>query len=60
MLKQSDLVGYKPYNEDDARSMVQNRIGCPKKAQKELNFTYSYNLEQGLLKLIEWRNQGGI
>ena len=38
MLKQSDLkVSYKPYNEDDARSMVQNRIGCPKKAQKELN-----------------------
>ena len=35
MLKQSDLkVSYKPYNEDDARSMVQNRIGCPKKAQK--------------------------
>ena len=32
-LKQSDLkVTYNPYSEDDARRLVQNRIGCPKKA----------------------------
>jgi len=49
-------VTYKPYSEDDARRMVQNRIGCPKKAEKDLNFKFSYSLEEGLLKLIEWRN----
>ena len=59
MLKQSDLkVTYKPYSEDDARRMVQNRIGCPKKAAKDLNFNYKYSLEDGLLELIQWRNQG--
>jgi len=31
-LKQSELkVTYKPYSAEDARRMVQNRIGCPKK-----------------------------
>ena len=35
-LKQSDLqVTYRPYSEDDARRMVQNRIGCPEKASRE-------------------------
>ena len=58
MLKQSDLkVSYKPYNEDDA-SMVRIGLGAQKR-RKELNFTYSYNLEQGLL-VTRWRNQGGI
>ena len=55
-LKNSDLkVIYKPYSEDDARSMVQNRIGSAVKAEKELNFKYSFSLEEGLSKLIEWR-----
>jgi UDP-glucose 4-epimerase len=55
-LKNSDLkVTYKPYSEDDARSMVQNRIGSAVKAEKELNFKYSFSLEEGLSKLIEWR-----
>jgi UDP-glucose 4-epimerase len=58
ILKESDLeVTYRPYSEDDARRMVQNRIGCPKKASKDLAFNYTYSLEQGLLKLIEWRNE---
>ena len=58
-LKESDLkVTYRPYSEDDARRMVQNRIGCPKKASRELGFNYTYSLEEGLLKLIHWRNSG--
>ena len=58
-LKKSDLkVTYRPYSEDDARRMVQNRIGCPKKASKDLNFDYKYSLEQGLLELIKWREEG--
>lgn len=57
-LKQSDLkVIYKPYNEDDARALVQNRIGSKDKAEKELGFLYKYNLEEGLNKLIEWREK---
>lgn len=55
-LKQSDLkVTYNPYSEDDARRMVQNRIGCPKKASADLGFTYKYDLRTGLERLIDWR-----
>ena len=55
-LKNSDLkVTYKPYSEDDARALVQNRIGSKEKAENELGFVYSYTLEQGLNKLIAWR-----
>ena len=55
-LKKSDLkVTYKPYSAEDARRLVQNRIGCPKKAEKDIQFKYSYELREGLLKLIAWR-----
>lgn len=55
-LKKSDLkVKYNPYSEDDARRLVQNRIGCPKKASRELGFNYTYSLKEGLQKLIKWR-----
>jgi len=55
-LKQSDLkVTYNPYSEDDARRLVQNRIGCPKKASADLDFTYKYDLRTGLKRLIDWR-----
>lgn len=56
-LKKSDLkVTYKPYSADDARALVQNRIGSAVKAEKELGFKYKYTLEQGLTRLIEWRD----
>jgi UDP-glucose 4-epimerase len=55
-LKKSDLkVTYKPYSADDARALVQNRIGSAVKAEKELGFKYKYKLNEGLLKLIKWR-----
>jgi UDP-glucose 4-epimerase len=55
-LKQSSLtVKYKPYSEEDMRRMVQNRIGCPKKAKKDLGFEYQSDLESGLKSLISWR-----
>ena len=55
-LKKSDLkVTYNPYSEDDARRLVQNRIGCPKKATADLGFTYKYDLRTGLQRLIDWR-----
>jgi UDP-glucose 4-epimerase len=57
-LKNSDLkVTYKPYSPDDARALVQNRIGSAVKAEKELGFKYKYSLEEGLLKLIAWRDK---
>lgn len=57
-LTHSDLtVTYKPYTADDARSLVQNRIGSRKKAEEELGFIYQYPLRDGLQKLIEWRKQ---
>jgi UDP-glucose 4-epimerase len=57
-LKDSELkVNYVPYSEDDARALVQNRIGSAKKANKEIGFQFKYSLEEGLLKLIEWRDQ---
>ena len=55
-LKNSSLkVKYNPYSEDDARALVQNRIGSREKAENELNFKYNINLERGLQKLINWR-----
>ncbi len=57
-LKESNLeVIYKPYSADDARALVQNRIGSKEKAENELGFIYKYSLEEGLMKLIEWRDK---
>jgi UDP-glucose 4-epimerase len=56
-LKKSELkVTYQPYSAEDARQFVQNRIGSPVKAANDLNFMYQDNLEDGLLKLIAWRD----
>ncbi len=56
-LKDSELkVTYKPYSEDDARALVKNRIGSPVKAEKEIGFKYKFNLDEGLTKLIQWRD----
>lgn len=56
-LKESNLkVKYIPYSADDARQLVQNRIGSADKAKKELNFEYKYSLEAGLNALIDWRD----
>ena len=60
-MKNSELkVTYKPYSEDDARALVQNRIGSRVKAEKELGFLYKYSLKEGLQKLIDWRIDTGI
>ena len=60
-LKNSDLkVKYVPYSADDARQLVQNRIGSRQKAENEINFKYKDSLKVGLKKLIEWRKLVGI
>jgi len=55
-LKESDLkVNYNPYSKEDSRRLVQNRIGCIKKAEEQLGFTHEYSLSCGLQNLIDWR-----
>lgn len=36
-------------------TLVRNRIGSPKKASKEIDFTATIELREGLQRLIEWR-----
>ena len=50
-------VTYHPYSQEDARRLVQNRIGCPLKASRELGFEYQIGLKEGLNTLIAWRKQ---
>ncbi len=60
-MKKSNLkVLYKPYSADDARSLVQNRIGSRVKAENELGFLYKYSLRDGMQKLIDWRVLTGV
>jgi UDP-glucose 4-epimerase len=57
-LKQSVLkVKYLPYDEEDARRLVQNRIGSNEKSIRDFGFYPKYNLIEGLKKLIQWREQ---
>jgi len=57
-LKNSDLkINYIPYSTDDARQLVQNRIGSRQKAEQEIGFKYKYSLEEGLKALIKWREK---
>lgn len=53
-------VNYNPYSADDARRLVQNRIGCPKKAAEELGFRHTISLQDGLRRLIEWRRSNPV
>lgn len=48
-------VTFKPYSKEDARQLVQNRIGSAQKASERLGFMYKDSLENGLNNLIEWR-----
>jgi UDP-glucose 4-epimerase len=43
--------------EPGGTTFVKNRVGCPKKAEKEIGFKAEVELDEGLKKLIEWRNQ---
>jgi len=37
-------------------TLVRNRIGCPKRASAEIGFTADIDLNEGLKRLIAWRN----
>lgn len=36
-------------------TLVRNRVGCPKRASREIGFTAEIGLRQGLQSLIDWR-----
>jgi UDP-glucose 4-epimerase len=42
--------------EPAGQTFVKNRIGCPKKASEQIDYTYKFELRQGLIDLIEWRD----
>ncbi|MDP8219604.1 MAG: NAD-dependent epimerase/dehydratase family protein [Candidatus Theseobacter exili] len=45
-------IHYEPLGQ----TFVTNRIGCPEKAKQDLGFEWSIDLEDGMKRLIEWRN----
>ena len=47
-------INYKPRSN---ATLVRNRIGCPKRAAEEIGFTAEIDLEEGLRRLIKWRNE---
>jgi UDP-glucose 4-epimerase len=51
-LKQSKLgICYEPAG----LTFVTNRIGCPKKAERDLGYRWTIDLEGGMRSLIQWR-----
>jgi UDP-glucose 4-epimerase len=45
-------INYAPRSQ---ATLVRNRIGCPKKASLDIDFTSTLDLLEGLKRLIEWR-----
>ncbi len=45
-------INYAPRSQ---ATLVKNRVGCPKKASAEIDFTAKIGLRDGLERLIEWR-----
>ena len=45
------------YIKQNEKTFVKSRIGCPKKAKKEIKFNYDIELKDGLIELVNWRNQ---
>jgi UDP-glucose 4-epimerase len=55
-----ELTGYQnpiQYAPRSQATLVRNRIGCPKRAKKEIGFDAAIGLKDGLKRLIEWRKQ---
>lgn len=42
--------------EKAGQTFVKNRVGCPKKAQEEIDFLAKIPLKEGLIELIQWRD----
>jgi UDP-glucose 4-epimerase len=48
----SKPINYAPRSQ---ATFVRNRIGCPKKAAAEINYSSAIELRDGLQRLIDWR-----
>jgi len=46
-------INYAPRSQ---ATLVRNRIGCPKRAEEEISFKAAIDLEEGLRRLIDWRD----
>lgn len=46
-------INYAPRSQ---ATLVRNRVGCPKRAIAEIDFTAQVDLNEGLKRLIEWRD----
>ena len=44
-------------HKDAGLTFVTNRIGCPRKAERDLGFKWTIDLEEGMRSLIEWRRE---
>lgn len=44
------------YAPNSQATLVRNRIGCPLRASEEIGFTAVIDLQEGLRRLIEWRD----
>ncbi len=44
------------YAPRSSATLVKNRIGCPKNATQEINYSAKIKLKEGLKRLIKWRN----
>lgn len=63
-IKELTEILLKVYNSDleiqyhpQGQTFVTNRVGSTEKAEKEIGFRAAVQLEEGLKKLIEWRNE---
>ena len=45
-------INFKPRSQ---ATLVKNRIGCPEKAKQDIGFVAGSDLDDGLIKLINWR-----
>ncbi|CAB4960771.1 MAG: NAD-dependent epimerase/dehydratase family protein [Actinobacteria bacterium] len=48
-------VNFRPYSDEDARRLVQSRIGSTEAAERDLGFRYEDDLRTGLSHLMQWR-----
>lgn len=50
-------IEFEPYQDNDARQMVKNRVGSTEKAERELGFRFEEDLRTGLMNYVEWRER---
>lgn len=56
LLELTDCAKPIQYAPRSQATLVRNRIGCPKRATAEIDFTARIDLQEGLRRLIDWRS----